>query len=354
MEKMINEGVSFGDLNIELERIIHNDIIQTPQIREIYLGAWEKSGVTCANTCLWPPGAPGLSGAVEKIAESKNRIDNIKDIIHVLCADDIKKAKNNGIHSVLWNFENANVIGGGFDIRRELSNLDLIYYLGIRVLSLTYNYRNFIGDGYLERYQSGLSHFGIKVVERMNQLGMLIDVSHCGYQTTIDAVEVSKVPIAITHTASRSLSDNSKCKTDEEFCALTEKNGYIGVCMRPQFLGIKNNLNDFLDHLDYIIELVGVKHVGIGTANAYRPFGSKKFPELNLKGVKNPISGSDWWLSGKYVRSLEALDAILNGSMTWINWPYFTVALVNRGYSDKEIKQIIGGNFLNIIETVVG
>jgi len=354
METRIENGVSFGDLNKELEGIIHEDIIYNPQMRDIYVGSWEKSGVTCANTCLWPPGDPGLIGAIKKIAESKYRIENIRQLTNVLCADDIIKAKQEGKFAILWNFEDANVIGGGFDIGNELDNLNLIYYLGIRVLSLTYNFRNLIGEGCLARQQSGLSHFGVRVVERMNELGMLIDVSHSGYQTTIDAVDVSKTPIATTHTASSTLFDNPRCKTDEELISIAEKEGYIGVVMRPQYLGTKNTLNDFFDHLDYIIELVGVNHVGIGTANAYRPFNSNIFPELNIKGLNNPISGSDWWLSGKYIRSIEALNAVLNGPMSWINWPYYTVSLVNRGYSDNEIEGIIGGNFLEILERVIG
>lgn len=352
MEKMIQEGVSIGDVMNELDRLIHIDVIKDPQIRKIYVDSWKESGVTCANTALWPPGDPGFRGAVSKISESKNRIDNIDEINLALRTEDIRKAKKENKHTIIWNFENADILGGGFDVGNELNNIDLFYGLGVRAISLTYNLRNFLGDGCMERYQSGLSYFGIKVVERMNQLGMLIDISHSGSQTTIDAVDTSKVPIAATHTTCRALYDHPRGKTDEELLTITEKGGYVGICMRPQYLGNKYTLNTFLDHLDYAVELVGVDHVGIGTANAYRPFSPDSFSDLAMRGIKNPPSGSDWWLSLKYMQSKKKLDATLHGSLTWINWPYFTVALVTRGYSDEEIRGIIGGNFLNLLEKV--
>ena len=246
------------------------------------------------------------------------------------------------------------VIGGGGDWERELENLDLLYGLGVRIMQLTYNLRNFVGDGCTERYESGLSYFGVDVVERMNKLGMLVDTGHCGYQTTLDAVEISKTPAIASHTGCRSVYDYPRSKTDEELQAIAENGGYVGIYAYDNFLAKeRGNVTDFLDHIDYAVNLIGAEHVGIGTDAFIHP----KMPERLLEKMdQDEPRWSGFWVQDWLEASALAVALIEArvGSLVWTNWPYFTVGLVSRGYSDQEIQKIIGGNFLRILEKVIG
>ena len=354
MKTMLKDNRSFSDIRNEMDRIAYIDITERSDIREGYLQSWNASGVTCANRALWPPGEAGFQGAIKKLSLSKNTIDHFDEVFLAFSAKDIIKAKKEGKHSVLWSLLNTTVLGGGFDLNKELNNIDLFYGLGVRAMELTFNFRNLVGDGCMERYESGLSHFGVKVLERMNQLNMILDVSHSGYQTTLDAVDLSKTPIVASHTTCRSIFEHSRGKTDEEMVSIAEKGGYIGICQTPPYLGGNGTIKEFLDHVDYAVELVGVDNVGIGTNNKYRPFSPQETSILHTKWNRASVSGTDWWLGKRAVYSKTNFDETLSGSLTWINWPYFTVGLVSRGYSDKEIKAIIGGNFLRIIQQVIG
>jgi membrane dipeptidase len=354
LETMLEESKPYGDIINEIDRLAHIDIVESQEIREGYLQSWKRSGVTCANRALWPPGEPGFRGALKNLSLSKNKIDRFDEISLALSADDIRRTKKEGRHAIIWSLLNTTVLGGGFDVSEELNNVDLFYGLGVRAMELTFNYRNFVGDGCMERYESGLSHYGVKVVERMNNLRMLVDVSHSGYQTTIDAVDLSKYPVAASHTTCRSIKDHVRGKTDGEMMTIAEKGGYIGICQTTPYLGGKRTLKEFLDHVEYAVELVGIDHVGIGTNNRYRPFNPSKTNTLVKQMWQSPDSGIDWWLGRRAPISTTNIDETQTGSLTWINWPYFTVGLVTRGYSDDEIQKIIGGNFLRIIEETIG
>jgi membrane dipeptidase len=149
----------------------------------------------------------------------------------------------------------------------ELDKLELFYELGIRIIQLTYNQRSLVGDGCTERNPSGLSYFGLQVVRHMNDIGVLIDVSHCSEPTTLDAIEVSQKPVAVTHSFCKSVFDHDRGKSDEVIRALGETGGYFGVLLVPFFLTneVDANLKHFMSHLDRVVNLVGPEHVGIGT-----------------------------------------------------------------------------------------
>ena len=346
-----NEMLQAGRLGREIEEEIKNmedlEVIRNPDAREAYAQVWRRAGVTAISETVANHFSSNLHDAYKRLSHSECKLNTLKDLlIKATCAEDVRRAKREGKHAILWNCQNTHGLAGGVDVEKDLSNINLLYAMGFRVMQLTYNLRNAVGDGCLERYQSGLSHFGLLVVERMNELGMLIDVSHCGYQTTLDAVEFSRDPIAATHTTCKAIHDHPRGKTDEELKAIAEKGGYIGINMIPAFLGGSGDLLQFLNHIDYAVDLVGVDHVGIGTDTGHRD----PRPEIPIERM--------WW-SGFKPEHLELgpemkIDETKFGSLAWVNWPFFTVGLVSRGYSDQEIRKIIGENFLRIIERVVG
>lgn len=337
-----------------------DDLINEPETRRKYASVWDWSGVTAANISIMPDDT--FDSAVQSVSNFLYKLEQLQDIvIKATSVKDVKKAKQEGKHAIFWNFQNTLVFGGGEDLERELNRINFFYRLGIRAVQLTYNLRNFVGDGCTERYQSGLSYYGLKVVERMNHLGILVDVSHCGSQTTLDAVEASKDPIAATHVGCKDIYFHNRNKTDEEMRAIAEKGGYVGILREQPFIGGRATIKEVLDHIDYAVDLIGIDHVGIGTDREYYPYHPRILEMLEHELKYPSRSRSFWsgWRSGEIASSLDKLpemdtSELVRGSVSWINWPYFTVGLVSRGYSDKEIQKIIGGNFMKIMERVVG
>lgn len=351
--ELLDTGKSFQVIHQELMKQYVEALMRNPKAQKEYVEDWwHKAGVTSISLTI-----EGYN--ISTVAASIARNDGIINILRgaltkATCAEDIRCAKKEGKHAILYNFQNTVAIGGGADWNRELDNIDLFYGLGVRVIQLTYNLRNFVGDGCTERYESGLSYFGAAVVKRMNKLGILVDTGHCGYQTTLDAVEVSKTPAIATHTGCRSLYDYPRNKTDEELQAIAEKGGYVGIYAYDGFLAKKDGtLKDFLDHIDYAVNLIGVDRVGIGTDAFIHP----KMPERLLEKMdQDEPRWGGFWVQDEIESAALAVKLVEGrvGSLAWMNWPYFTVGLVSRGYSDQEIKKIIGKNFLKVIEKVVG
>jgi membrane dipeptidase len=245
------------------------------------------------------------------------------------------------------NFQNSTQIGN------DLAQLDFFHDLGIRIMQLTYNVRNFVGDGCTERTDCGLSRFGVDLIARMNELGIVVDLSHCGYKTTMDAIETSKQPVAFTHTNCRSLHDHSRNKTDEQIRALAEKEGYMGVTCHPMFLGGKSTsiLNNVLDHIDYAVNLIGINHIGIGSDFA----GLQHHPdEMMIKAIREDLPAQGW-REEDGVKTWKGFKSGLEHLEHW-NMEYTGIiqGLLSRGYSDQEVEKIVGSNFLSFFEKVVG
>jgi membrane dipeptidase len=262
-------------------------------------------------------------------------------------AEDIRIAKKEGKVGIILNFQNTVPLGN------DLTKLDFFHDLGIRVIQLTYNVRNFVGDGCTELTDCGLSRFGIDLIERMNKLGIVVDLSHCGYKTTLEAIKTSQKPIAFTHTNCRSLHDHPRNKSDEQIRALAEKEGYMGITCHPTFLGGKGPsiLEKMLDHIDYAVNLVGIEHVGIGTDVA----GLHHYPEPIMEKMFRedlPVHG---WRNGDVVKAWHTFKAEWE-RLEHLNMGYRNIirGLISRGYSDQDVEQIVGGNFLSFFENVAG
>jgi membrane dipeptidase len=249
---------------------------------------------------------------------------------------DILEAKKSGKTAVIPHIENAQMVDN------DLDRLDVLYGLGVRCMGLTYNSRTTIADGCTERTDGGLSSFGFKVNERMNRLGMLIDVSHSSPIATKETIEASKAPCSCTHTFARGVYDNPKGKSDDLLKLMAERGGVIGVEAVPNITCFKKEQTvfDVMDHVDYLVKLVGVDHVAIGT----------------------DIMFGDHVEFHKYVREIINLTDVVKAfpatHMEHIEnpgqWPNITRALVARGYSDDDIKKIIGGNVLRLLEQTIG
>lgn len=218
----------------------------------------------------------------------------------------------------------------------ELDDIDLFYNFGQRVCQLTYNSRNLIGTGATDRSDGGLSNFGVQVVERMNSLGMAVDVSHCGDRTTLDAFEVSTQPVLITHSNCRALvPGHPRCKTDEAIKATAKSGGVMGITGVRNFIRDKEptTIEHMLDHYDHVARLVGVEHLGVGSD--MDPDGYDDVPEPAYSALK-----------AGYRSSYSFRDKIDTDGFDHPKRMYdLTEGLIRRGYSNEDIGKILGGNF---------
>lgn len=249
-------------------------------------------------------------------------------IMQVKTTDDIGTVKKMGKTGIIFGFQNISAIEDDLDL------LTIFHELGVRVIQLTYMESNFAGQGCLERIDAGLTNFGIEVIEEMNRLGILIDLSHVGYRTAMEAIEVSKKPVAFTHANPKSLCDHSRNKPDDAIKAIAEKGGLIGATIFPVFLasGNESTIEDFIDVIDYLVEMVGVDHVAIGT----------DFTQ------NQPEAFFDWLLIGRSKKgpALKLQHPLKNpqGIEVAADFPNITKALVLRGYSEPDIRKILGEN----------
>jgi membrane dipeptidase len=226
---------------------------------------------------------------------------------------------------------------------RKLDDVDYFYSLGQRVSQLTYNFRTLIGNGCYERRDEGLSDFGLTVVERMNKVGMAVDVSHCGNRTTLDAFDVSKKPVLITHANCRALNPkHPRCKTDEAIKAMAAKGGVMGITEVRDFVSAKEptTVESMLDHYDYVARLVGIEHLGIGSDIDL--FGYDALPPEEIEEFRSTPK------VGETVREKSDVDGL-----NYAKRPFdIAEGLLRRNYSDVNIEAILGGNFRRVLKEI--
>ena len=262
--------------------------------------------------------------------------------------DDIVAAKKEGRH-VLY------LTGNGIPLpqqwataEEELGAIRLFYQLGIRMMHMTYNRRNMLGDGCAELANGGLSDLGRMAVAEMNRVGVIVDVAHSGWRTSLEAAKASKKPMVASHTVCQGLNDHIRAKPDDVIRAICDTGGLIGICCIPPFLARTGDIAALLDHIDYAVKKFGVEHVAIGTdvahTSQYSSAENAKVPKRAPRRNRFASLWPDGALGGNWPRQ---------ESLAWTNWPLFTVGLVQRGYSDDEIRKILGENVLRVCRDVL-
>jgi membrane dipeptidase len=226
----------------------------------------------------------------------------------------------------------------------DLGRLEMLRTLGVRVVQLTYNRRNLVGDGCTERDPAGISRFGVELIKELNQLGIVVDVSHCGDATTLDALDLSDRPIAFTHTACRAVYDHPRAKTDEQLRNLAEQQGYVGIVAVPFFLKAADpGIPDVVDHIAHAAEIVGVENVGVGTDWG---FWTTDWPAELRSATMRAFRGAGGF---RPEDGLE-LGIGLGPFVEWGDRLHLTRGLVEGGFSDDEITGLLGDNWLRYLE----
>ena len=226
-------------------------------------------------------------------------------------------------------------------VEDELSYIRVLFQLGMRMLHVTYNRRNMLGDGCAEIANGGLSDLGRAAVAEMNRVGMIVDVAHSGWRTSLEAAKASRRPMVASHSAAAAVHNHIRGKPDEVIRAIADTGGYVGICCIPPFLGRTRDLNAMLDHIDYIAKRFGADHVTIGTDISY---DSALAEAANQKMPRRPPTRTRF----QYFWPAGTLDGPGHASLSWTNWPIFTVGLVARGHSDDAVRKILGGNVLRV------
>jgi membrane dipeptidase len=250
---------------------------------------------------------------------------------------DLVRAKKDGKCAVIMGLQNS-------DHFLRPSDVKYFYEIGQRCSQLTYNSQNRIGSGSTDRVDGGVSDFGATIIEEMNKVGMLVDVSHSGDRTTLDAIAISKKPIAITHSNCRALINHPRVKTDEAIKAMAAKGGVMGITGVRNFVTAKDptTVANIVDHIDHVVKLVGVEHVGIGTDSDLNGYDDVS-PEMNKQ------------LRGAYKDSYAFREKIdVDGFDHPLKMYNLTEELIRRNYSDANIQAILGGNFLRLLTSTWG
>lgn len=294
-----------------------------------------ESGVTAVNVTV---SASDLETTVANIAGWHGAIANHpENLVLVRSTADISRAREAARLGIILGFQHTEMMG------RDLDWLNRFYDLGVRSVQLTYNKRNLMGDGCLEPADAGLSKLGLEAIERMNTLGLAVDLSHCGRRTTLEGIEASSRPPLITHSGCMALHNNPRNKDDDALRAMADRGGVIGIYFMP-FLG--DNGSPWateamvLDHVDHALKVCGEEHVGIGTDGPIPTVReSQEFFDM-MKNVEKQRAAAGVQAPGEqgkfpYIQELNhprRIEQLAEG-------------MHRRGHPYRVIEKVIGANF---------
>lgn len=296
-----------------------------------------KGGITAANCtcCVWHD----FRTTMANVAQWKRWFDEYSDVItQVHSAADIHRAKKQGRVGIILGWQNTS----GID--NDISNLVLFRDLGVRVMQLTYNTQNLVGSGCWESRDGGLSDFGRDVVDEMNRLRILIDLSHVGPQTSDEAIRHSKAPVAYTHCCPM-LKQHPRNKTDEQLRTIADAGGFVGFASYTPFLpkGDESTLDDCIAAMDYLINLVGEESVGIGTDWVQdQDIGFFQYLSAD-KGRGRPTT-----------RPYAKVPPMPKGLETLGDFGNLIPAMERAGWSETRIRRVLGENWLRFLGDVWG
>jgi len=328
--------------NYNAQNIYHNSLV----IDGLNVSNWDSPAVynslnsgqvTAINATIaifekYVQAADNISSWIRRFRERSD------SLVHVKSVGDLIKAKKSGKTGVIFGWQNAS------PIENDLNRLEQFHQLGVRVIQLTYNERNLLGNGCWERTDDGLSNFGMDAVREMNRLGILIDLSHVGDRTTLDAIELSDSPVACTHSNARSFVDHPRNKTSDALQLIADKGGVVGVTAWPPFLpkGFQSTLQDFGDAIEDMVERIGIDHVAIGTD--YTQDQTKEWFDvlMSQQGTKPSPRRKEYPDTVTHPVGIETPDKLSNVASE----------LMRRGYAAEDTSKILGGNWVRLFTEV--
>jgi membrane dipeptidase len=302
-----------------------------------------SSGITALNLTI---GGNTPEQVFQSMARWERDLDRHSGaLMKVRTVADLEVAKRQKKLGLIYGFQD------GVGIGDDLSRVALYHAFGLRIVQLTYNVRNMFGDGCLQPENGGLTPLGRQLVERLNAQGITVDTAHCGMRTTMDAIEHSTKPIAISHSGCRAVADRPRSKPDDILKRMADKGGVIGIYLMP-FLSMSGqpSSDDLVKHVEHAVNVCGEDHVGIGSdlsitphvVNAEYMRVHRTFVEGRIKaGIAAP--GED-----------PAVPMFVTDLNTPRRMERIAEKLLARGYSESRVEKIIGGNFVRLMRETWG
>lgn len=267
-------------------------------------------------------------------------IDRHPDVLaRVRTVADIHAARQNGRTGLIYGLQD------GVAFEDDLDRLTTLHGLGVRIIQPTYNRRNLLGGGVMEPADAGLSRTGVEAIERMNALGITIDLSHCGRCTAADVIAASKRPVAFTHTGCAGLVEHPRHRIDAEMRAVAESGGVIGIFIMPYLArGRQPTTADVIAHLEHALDVVGSEHVAIGTdgnisPQEVTPAFVRRFREMTRRrkerGIAAPYETEEGYLFASDLNTPRRFETLAG-------------MLLERGHSEATVEKILGGNLMRL------
>lgn len=318
-----------------------------PMLTSEELTEAKNSGLTLINYTVGTVGsyANDFKETIDNIAWWDREIASHPDVLmKVTSGAQIEEAKRTNRVGIVFGFQDTTMYG------ENLDRFDLFHNFGIRIIQLTYNRRNLMGDGCLETGNAGLSTLGRDMVAKMNERGCLVDLSHCGQRTTREGIETSKHPVAVTHSGCAAIADMPRNKRDEEMKLLADRGGVIGIYIMP-YLRTSGQVmaDDVIKHIEHAVSVCGEDHVGIGTDGTtssikvtpeFKKAFADEIAERQKRGISAPGERPD---SFTFAPDLN----------TPLRFEKMAALLSQKGYSDARIEKILGGNFARLFRDVI-
>ena len=356
MRTAVNElaglGMTRGEIGDRMASMAAREIQTSEDARQQYLDLWNRSGVTVASATYAGPGAfdEAFEESVKRLAEARGIVDALDgELILVRSADDIERAHGTNKHGLILDFQDTVPIG------TDLGRIDMFHHLGVRVVQLTYNLRNLVGDGCTEIHKSGLTYFGREVVQRLNELHMIVDVSHSSEQVGWDALDISSSPVVVTHSSSAVVCYHDRAKGDDLAKAIADRGGFFGVVVIPGFLqeSTEATLDDFARHVEHLVNVMGIDHVGIGNDKARQGPSTESMVEYP-PDLLDSRPGSFDWSGFRTEEHRMSQEHHIVGYDDFGDWPNLTIKLAERGFTEDELRKLLGLNYLRVFREIVG
>ncbi|MEQ1850104.1 MAG: membrane dipeptidase [Chthoniobacteraceae bacterium] len=347
-------GMPDGELGDLREEMMMTRCATSAVERKEFLEAFRAAGVTCIFQNAGEEGNDPMR-LLKRLSRFTYATDLMRgEMSKAVSADDVVTAKKSAKVCLCFTGNGVPLVQQWNSVRDELRHIRVFFQLGIRMMHVTYNRRNPLGDGCGEATDGGLSDFGRAAIEEMNRTGVIVDVSHSGWRTSLDAAKASKKPMVASHTVAAALNRHIRAKPDEVIRAICDTGGLVGICCISGFLGGNGDLGAMLDHIDYIVKKFGADHVAIGTDIAYVSRNEEaeraKIPKRTDGRSPSPARWEALWPQD----SLGGGKSDALSGLSWTNWPLFTVGMVQRGHSDETIRKILGENILRVARANFG
>lgn len=308
-----------------------------------YIDWWIEGGTTA--------GAPTVGGfdgpdvTLKNLARWRRLTAHDPRLRLVTSAADIKAAKQAGQLGIIFHFQNTTPIAD------DLNLVEIYKQLGVGMIQLAYNEKNRVGDGCEERTDCGLSNFGMQLIKRLNEAKIVVDCTHTGYRTTMEAIEQSTAPVVFSHSNVKALKDSRRNITDDQIKAAAATGGLIGMVGFPAFVSDAPHptLDELINHMDYVVDLVGIDHVGL--AFDYFLGQAGVADQATADKIYQGALASGQWQAGSYPPPPYHYPQGIDTPRTF---PNLTRRLLERGYNEEDTRKILGGNWLRVFRAVWG